>query len=62
MVPDHDTKYEENPSSHHGGMYEDEQIERQTDRWTGPVPIFPDSGPVPIFSDPIIMSQGIIKP
>ena len=31
MVHDHGTKYEENPSSHHGGMCED--------RWTdGPDP------------------------
>ena len=23
MVPDHSTKYEENPASHHGGMHKD---------------------------------------
>ena len=35
MVPDHGTQYEENQSSHHGGICEDWQ--------TGPFPIFPDS-------------------
>ena len=29
MVPDHGTQYEENPSSHHGGMH----VDGQTD-WT----------------------------
>ena len=38
MVPDHGTQYEENPSSHHWGMYKG----GQTDWRTGPVPIFPD--------------------
>ena len=28
MVPDHGTQYEENPSSHHGGMHEDGHLER----------------------------------
>ena len=30
MVPDHGTQYEENPSSHHGGMHE----EGLPDEWT----------------------------
>ena len=45
IVPDHGTKYEENPLSHHGGMCKDGQKERYTDRWMdcGAIPIFPDS-------------------
>ena len=31
MVPDHGTQYEENPSSHHGGMHEDFPTDGQTD-------------------------------
>ena len=31
MVPDHGTQYEENPSSHHGRMQEDEHVEKD---WT----------------------------
>ena len=32
MVPDHGTQYEEKPSSHHGGMPEDKQMDGLTDR------------------------------
>ena len=35
----HGTIYEENPSSHHGGMCKDVQM----DGWTRRIPIFPDS-------------------
>ena len=31
MVPDHDTQYEENPSTHHGGMHEDGHLWILTD-------------------------------
>ena len=38
IVPDHSAQYEENPSIHHGGMYEDRHpdglINRLTDGWT----------------------------
>ena len=31
MVPDHGTQYEDNPSSHHGGMYKDRQTDGLTE-------------------------------
>ena len=31
MVPDHDAQYEENPSSHHGGMHNDGLTDKQMD-------------------------------
>ena len=43
-VPDHGTKQEENPSTHHEGMREDGQTD----------------GPVPVFYDSTIAQQGII--
>ena len=40
MIPDHGTTYDKNPSSHHGGMCEYRQTDRQMDRQTDqPVPI-----------------------
>ena len=36
----HGTLYEENPSSNHGGMHQDEHRDRQIERWTdGPIPV-----------------------
>ena len=59
MVPDHDTKYEENPSSHHEGMCEDRQCtDRHTDRWTDRQTNRP--GPF-VYSDSTIVKQGIIN-
>ena len=43
VVLDHGTKFEENPFSDHGGMCDDGQTGRQTDRWTGPGSILSDS-------------------
>ena len=34
MVPGYGTEYEENPSSHHGGMHEDGLPDRRTDGLT----------------------------
>ena len=39
MVPNHSTRYEENPSTYHGGISND----GQTDGQTGSVPIISDS-------------------
>ena len=39
LVPEHGAKYEDNQFSHHGEMHED----GQTDGWTRPIPIFPNS-------------------
>ena len=39
MVLDHGTQYEENTTSHHGGMHVDELTARRT----GPFPLFADS-------------------
>ena len=36
MVPNHDTKYEENPSCPHGGMLEDGQTDLQMNWMDGP--------------------------
>ena len=34
VVPNHGTQYDENPSSHRGGMFEDGLTDRLTDGWT----------------------------
>ena len=47
MISDHGTQYEGNPSSHHGGMFEDGLTDGRTAelmaRQSGPIPIFPNS-------------------
>ena len=58
MVHDHGTKYDENPSSHHGGMCDNGQTDGWADGWADGLT---NRQSIAICSDSTILKRGIIK-